>query len=57
MALGKRPCQLQLVVAKYALLHFFIEQIIGKTAYQKGFCNIDEVSGNAIGAVVSGDVR
>ena len=47
----------KLVVAKYSLLHFFIEQVIGKTAYQQGFCNIDKLIGNAIGTEVGRDIR
>ena len=47
----------KLVVAKYTLLHSFIEQIIGKTAYQQGLCNIDELIGNTISAKVSRNIR
>lgn len=46
----------KLVVAKYSLLHFFIEQVIGKTAYQQGLCNIDELIGNTISAKVSRNI-
>lgn len=46
----------KLVVAKYSLLHFFIEQVIGKTAYQQGFCNIDKLIGNTISAKVSRNI-